>query len=349
MNSKKKIFLSLLSILIVASNISLGGISASAAAIDQSKTEEYAVNNKKAYVYNPELQIDLKVRKTPDINGYIEGALYNYENVQILDTIETNGTLWDEIIYNNSTAYVSDAYVQHYTSPSDNVVNIARNISKQFEVGNLNQIAGNFDGQGLSLGYFQWCIGQSTLQPLLNRMDREYNAEMKSIFGTNYNSIHNMILDTTENQLAWAKTINDSANTIAEPWYSQFINLCNNQHFINIELDAEAHKIGQAMIICDKYNLKTVRGFALAFDIVIQNGSISSDVTKIIDTALLQKPNIIEKDILKIIANAIADTSTNNAEDIRSRKMSIVNGTGTVHKTVLNLDNNYGLSDSYWR
>lgn len=349
MNSKKKILLSLLNLLIVASNTSLGGISASAVTVNQSKTEKYTVSNKKAYVYNPELQIDLKVRSAPDLNGYVEGYLYNYDNVQILDTIEVDGTVWDKIIYNNSIGYVSDAYMQHYTSPTDDVVNIARNISKQFEVGNSNQIAGNFDGQGLSLGYLQWCIGQGTLQPLLNRMDREYNAEMKSIFESNYDSIHNMILDTTENQLAWAKTINNSTNTIAEPWYSQFVSLCNNQHFIDIELDAEAYKIGQAMTICDKYNLKTVRGFALAFDIVVQNGSISSDAAKIIDAALVQKPDMIEKDLLKIIANAIADTSTNNAGDIRLRKMTIVNGKGIVHGSVLNLNENYGLSDSYWR
>jgi hypothetical protein len=344
MNSKKKILLSLLSLSIVASNISLGGVNANAAIVYQN-----TVNNKKAYVYNPELQIDLKVRSVPDLNGYVEGYLYNYDNVQILDTIETNGTVWDKIIYNNSIAYVSDAYIQHYTSPTNDVVNFARNISKQFEVGNSNQIAGNFDGQGLSLGYLQWCIGQGTLQPLFNRMDREYNAEMKSIFGTNYDSIHNMILGTTENQLAWAKSINNLTSTIAEPWYSQFASLCNNQHFINIELDAEAYKIRQAMIICDKYNLKTVRGFALAFDIVVQNGSISADAAKIIDTALVQNPNMIEKDLLKVIANAIADTSTNNTEDIRSRKMAIVNGTGTVHGSVLYLDKDYGLSDSYWR
>ena len=349
MNAKKKTFLRLLSLLIVASSISFGEVNASAATVDQSESEGYTVNIKKAYVYNPELQIDLKVRTAPDINGSVEGNLYNYDDVQILGTIETDGTVWDKIIYNNSIGYVSDAYVQHYIAPTDDVINIARNISKQFEVGNSNQIAGNFDGQGLSLGYLQWCIGQGTLQPLLNRMDREDNSEMKNIFGTNYDSIHNMILNTTENQLVWAKSINDSTNTIAEPWHSQFVSLCNNQHFINIELDAEAYKIGQAMIICDKYNLKTVRGFALAFDIAVQNGSISLDATKIIDDVLVQKPNMTEKDLLKVIANAIADTSTNNAEDIRMRKMAIVNGIGSVHGSVLYLDGNYGLSDSCWR
>lgn len=348
MKGRKKTFLGMLSLLALASSISFLEVSASAATVDQSTTEESAVNNK-AYVLNPELQIDLKVRSVPNLNGDVDGYLYNYENVKILDTTETNGTVWDKIIYNNNIAYISDAYIKHYTSPSDNVINIARNISRQFEVGNSNQIAGNFDGQGLSLGYFQWCIGQGTLQPLLNRMDREYNTEMKGIFGSNYDSIHNMIFDTPENQLLWAKSINNLTNTIAEPWYSEFVSLCNNQHFINIESDAEAYKIGQAMIICDKYNLKTVRGFALAFDIAVQNGSISQEAGKIIDATIVQNPNMTEKDLLNVIANAVADTSTNNAEDIRLRKIAIVNGNGFVHGTMLDLDKNYGLSDGYWR
>lgn len=342
--ARKKTLLGLLSLLVILGNISFIGVSAIAETVNQN-----TVNNKKAYVYNPELQIDLKVRTTPDINGEVEGYLYNYENVKILDTIEIDGTVWDKIEYKNSEAYVSDAYIMHYTAPTDDVVNIAKNISKQFEVGNSNQVAGNFDGQWLSLGYIQWCIGQDTLQPLLNRMDREYNDEMRSIFEDNYDSIHNMILDTKENQLEWAKSINTLSNTIVEPWYSQFVKLCNNQNFINIESDTIAYKVGQAMIICDKYNLKTVRGFALAFDIAVQNGSISQEAAKIIDTAIMENPNMIEKDLLKVIANAVADTSTSNIEDIRARKMAIVNGAGTVHGFELDLEKSYGLSDSNWR
>jgi hypothetical protein len=316
--------------------------------MDQSKSGQYTVNNK-AYVYNPELKIDLKVRSTPDINGQVDGYLFNFQNINILDSTQANGIVWDKIMYNNKISYVSDAYLKHYTSPADNVVSISKNISKQFEVANFNQIAGNFDGQGLSLGYLQWCIGQGTLQPLLNRMDRQYNVEMRSIFGSNYDSIHNMLLDTPQNQLTWAKSFNSLSNTVTEPLYSQFVTLTNNEHFKNIEADAESYKVGQAMLICDKYNLKTIRGFALAFDVTVQNGSISPEAAKVIDTAVAQKPSMSEKDLLKVIANAIADTSTSNAEDIRSRKMAIVNGNGTVHGIALNLDVNYGLSDNYWR
>lgn len=304
----------------------------------------------KGYVHNPEVQFDLKVRSAPNLSSNNLGYLYNYQKINILSVkTDASGNLWDEIIFNNKTAYVSDAYIQHYTSLSDNVINTSVKITKQFEVGTANQIAGNFDGQGLSLGYLQWCIGLGNLQPLLNRMDRQYNSEMKKIFGENYTTIHNMLLNTPENQLKWAKSINDSHNKIIALWYSQFVNLTNNKHFISIEKDAEVYMVNQAMLICNRYNLKTTRGFALSFDIATQNGGITTSAAKIINNSLNKNPNISEKELLKVIANAVADTSDTNKEDIRSRKMAIVNGKGNVHGIMLYLDRNYGLSDNLWR
>jgi len=305
-----------------------------------------SANNKEGYVYNTNLGIDLNVRSAPSLNGTVVGHLFNYQKVQILaTTVDSSNNVWDKIIFNGGFAYVSHAYIQLYTSPPDDVVKIASDITKQFEVGIREQYVGNFDGQGLSLGYLQWCIGQGTLQPLLHRMDRQYNSEVKSIFGTNYISIHNMLLDTQANQLTWAKNINDSANHIKSPWNTQLDNLTKNQHFISIEKDAEVYFTKQAMIICDKYKLRTVRGFALAFDIAVQNGSISSSAGKIIDAALLQNPKMTEKQLLAVVAKAVSGSSP----DILSRKMTIVNGQGTVHEIPLNLDVTYRLSDSYWR
>ncbi|MGE5626756.1 MAG: SH3 domain-containing protein [Solirubrobacterales bacterium] len=301
---------------------------------------------KKGYVFNPELEIDLKVRSVPHLTGTILAYLYNFDNIDILETVtDTSGNVWDKISLNNGYGYVSDAYVQAYVSPPESVVNTARNISIQFETSSVNQIAGNFDREGLSLGYLQWCIGQRTLQPMLNRMDREYNIEMKTIFGTNYGAIHNMLLDTYDNQLKWAYSINTSGNSIQEPWYSQFLSLVSNSHFKQIEDDAVAYTVKQSMLICDKYNLKSIRGFALAFDIVTQNGGISTEASKTIDTSLAQNAGITEKALLKVIADAVSG----NSQDVSSRKNAIVNGQGIVHGSMLNLDTNYGLSDNTWR
>lgn len=337
----------------VITAVSSGTTIITATTVDGSKTANCTVtvsNNNKGYVNIALSDDNLKVRSDPSLNVInIQGYLYKYDKIEILDTVSNSNGLWDKILYNNKTAYVFDPYIKHYNSPPENVVSTAVNITKQFEVGVSSQIAGDFDGQGLSLGYLQWNIGAGTLQPLLNRMDKEYNTEMQSIFGINYDSILNMIQGTKENQIIWTESINNSTNNIKEPWLSQFVSLCNNQHFKNIEAAAEVYSVNQAMLICDNYKLKTIRGFALAFDIVVQNGSISVGATNNIATSIEKNPGMSEKDLLGIIAKAVADSSGNNSVDVLSRKMAIVNGQGKVHNSMLYLDTNYQLSDNNWR
>ncbi|WP_010233636.1 Ig-like domain-containing protein [Clostridium arbusti] len=314
---------------------------------DGSKTSSCAVtvNTKKGYVYNPELEIDLNVRSAPNLDSKALGFMYNYERFDILgSTVDGDGNVWDKIIYNGNTGYISDAYVQKYTSPPDNVVKIASNITKTF-----SEITGNTDDTSLSPGYIKQSLSQGTLQPLLNRMDRQYNDELKSIFGTNYDALHNMILDTPKNQSEWADSISDSSNKIIEPWYSQLSDLFGNKDFINIKSDAQVYTVKQAMIICDKYNLKTSRGFTLAFDISMQNGGITSDAEKIIDGAIHHNPDIPEKELLQVIANATANTAVSDPDYIRERETAIINGQGNVHGNMLYLDSDYGLSDKLWR
>lgn len=308
------------------------------------------VANKKGYVYNPELQIDLNVRSAPNLKSSTLGFMYNYEKFDIMGSeIDDKGNVWDKIVYRGNTAYISDAYVQHYTSPSDNVINTASTITKAFESTNSSETTESFDGTSLSPDYIKFYISNGTLQPLLNRMDRENNDKLKSIFMANYDTLHNMILDTPENELNWVNSITDSSDNITEPWHSQLSNLFNNNDFMSIEKDAQVYTIKQAMIICDKYNLKTVRGFALAFDIAAQNGGITSDAAKIIDAAVQNNPNISEKELLQIIADTSANTASSNPENIRARETAIVNGHGMVHGTMLYLDSDYNLSDKLWR
>jgi putative cell wall-binding protein len=309
-------------------------------------------SNETGYVYNNELDIDLRVRSDSNLNSTVLGHLYNNEKIEILETVYDNSSSvseWYKIVYKTGIAYVAKIYIQVYTSPPDTVVEIAKNISKQFEVGNSSQVVGNYDEQGLSIGYLQWNIGQETLQPLLNRMDSQYNDEMKTIFGTNYDAIHEMIMDKeSDNQLEWAKSINDSNDEIIESWKSQFEVLCKNESFKGIEADAEVYFVKQAMFISENHDIETVRGFALAFDIVLQNGGIDTKAIKIIDIAKVQSPNMTEKELLKVIANAVA-VNSGDLEDVLSRKMAIINGEGTVHGIPLDLDTNYKLSDNYWR
>jgi len=69
---------------------------------------------------------------------------------------------------------------------------LALNISGSFEGSDgWENLTNNFDGQGLSLGLLNQCLGQGSLQPMLIEMQNEYSAEMKAQFTvTNFNSLH---------------------------------------------------------------------------------------------------------------------------------------------------------------
>lgn len=218
-------------------------------------------------------------------------------------------------------------------------------ITGRFEGNGYGNITGDFDGQGLSLGILQWNIGQGTLQPLLREMNLNYNMAARSILLDSYNAFNTMLSKTPTEQLTWAKTINNSQKVIREPWRTRLIALANSQEFRAIQLNY-AKTIGDlALSICNKYNLKSERAFALAFDIGVQNGGVKAKTD--LRIAYRASSDVSEKDRMALIANAVAnDSNTRWIEDVRSRKLAIVNGFGTVHGSFINIDKEYGLTDN---
>lgn len=87
-----------------------------------------------------------------------------------------------------------------------NAFALALNISGSFEGSDgWENLTNNFDGQGLSLGLLNQCLGQGSLQPLLIQMRNLYTNEMKSVMSqANFNSMLAM-LNAWETTL----TIND--------------------------------------------------------------------------------------------------------------------------------------------
>lgn len=229
------------------------------------------------------------------------------------------------------------------TTASDTTIEKAILLTSHFE-GNsgYSTITGNFDGAGLSLGIIQFNIKSNSLQPLLQQMVNTYPDMTHNIFGDNYQSLKDMLTTSINEQLNWAKSINNAKNTIVEPWKSQFVALCQTTEFQKIQRSGIQNYIDMAFSICNEYELTTERGLALAFDISVQNGSVKSAAKEIINSQLSSATAYMKK--LSIIANAVADAS-NYPDDVRSRKMTIVNGTGVVHGKTFNLSA-YDITDN---
>ena len=136
-------------------------------------------------------------------------------------------------------------------------------------------LSGDFDDQGISFGVLQWNIGQGSLQPLLEQMNQNHPDLLGQVFGPNYSALVAMLGETLDEQLAWARSIQDPIrHVLFEPWQGQFKTLGRLQEFQDIETQSAAGIFQQALALCSEFGVSSQRAAALMFDIKVQTGGI---------------------------------------------------------------------------
>jgi peptidoglycan hydrolase-like protein with peptidoglycan-binding domain len=209
-------------------------------------------------------------------------------------------------------------------------------------------IAGDFDGQGMSFGALQWNFGQGTLQPMLQQMDLQHSDIIDSLFGGDAATLRQVLNQSQSEQMSWVRSI-QVGNKIQQPWHDQFNALGFTDEFQQIEVAAAMQRYNTALGWCSTYGVSSERAAALMFDIDVQNGGISAATQNLIlqDIQNLQPsgdPNQDEVNKLTIIANRRADAANSPyQQDVRTRKLCIANGTGTVHGIAYDLANDFGI------
>src|SRR4029077_1763591 len=138
-------------------------------------------------------------------------------------------------------------------------------------------LSGDFDDQGISFGVLQWNFGQSSLQPLLTKMNQNHPDLLGQVFGPNYSGLVAMLGETVEEQLTWARSIQDPIrHVLFEPWQGQFKTLGRLPEFQEIEAQSGAGIFRQALALCSEFGVCSQRAAALMFDIKAQSGGIKS-------------------------------------------------------------------------
>jgi hypothetical protein len=213
-------------------------------------------------------------------------------------------------------------------------------------------LSGDFDGQGMSFGVLQWNIGQGTLQPLLAQMNQNHADILGQVFGPNYSGLVAMLGETRDEQLTWARSIQDPMrHVLFEPWQGQFKTLGRTQEFQDIEAQSAAGIFRQALAVCKEYGVGSQRAAALMFDIQVQTGGIKSWVKPQILSDFAQLDPAGSGDVpvevvrLRIIAmRSAASANPKWVADVQNRKLTIANGEGTVHGNRYDLEAQYGIS-----
>lgn len=202
-------------------------------------------------------------------------------------------------------------------------------------------IAGDGDGQGMSLGLVQFNIGAGTLQPLLRDILLEERELVLSIFGEDKTlEMESMLTMSSEKQLEWAKSINDDQKNIKEEWKVPFQALCETEEFIAIQDEYIDNYKNRAIAKCYLFGgFSTNRAFAFMFDVSVQCGGFyQEDEADVINQQITDEMS--EVDRLRVIAEVLKTTRNYGY----SRRICIANGTGTVYDEEWDISE-YGIDD----
>lgn len=248
-----------------------------------------------------------------------------------------------------------DSQLQEPAIKSQPITNRCLALTGSFETGTAPPecfagLTGDFDGQGLSLGVCQWNLGQGSLQPLLDEIDQSNQALVTTIFNDYASEFRRVLASLKEDQVAWARSIQNARHVIGEPWQGLLKALARTPEFQAIETEHAGRLFVTARTMCSLYGVQSERALALMFDIVVQNGGINDVVRAQIERDFgaldaTQTPDALEVGRLQIVANRRAAASNPAwVNDVRIRKLTIANGQGVVHGRNYDLEAQYGIS-----
>lgn len=210
----------------------------------------------------------------------------------------------------------------------------AKKIVMDFDGTGYATIKGNVNNNGLSLGFLQWNFRQRNLQPLLIDFFRMYGAKAQTIMKEHADELKAAL--KMESALEFAKEkMNDSDNKIKESWFRYLKNLCETKEFQEIQDIHSNHYFKKAVLMCNKFNIRTERAFCLFFDIAVQNASVS-------DYVYISNLSYMDK-LWKIVDSFEVCTSNSYIglkNDFRLRKECILKGSGIINNRMVVLDIN---------
>ena len=218
----------------------------------------------------------------------------------------------------------------------------------------FDALTGNFDNMGISFGLLQWNFGQNSLQPLLREFMRNFPARFTAVFGAEAPRLRAVLAQPLAQPMQFARSINDASNNIMQPWAAHFQALGAEPDFQAIEIRVTRKRMDRALEYVRRFNLCSERSLALMFDIVTQAGDswrcvkrrerlINADITAQQQRAARV---LTENEVLRLIAEVVIRTSRPQFQaDVRARKMAIINGQGLVHRSQVNVDGTFGISD----
>lgn len=219
-------------------------------------------------------------------------------------------------------------------------------LTSTFEGHGYTLAEGNFDGAGVTWGIIGFTLKGGELGKIVQSAHASDPALVADCFGAGTGTLLAVCGEAWEQQLAWADSVSSGASksTLAEPFKSGFAKFGESplgQQLQQQHVDADYFQ--PALATAKEYGLTTELGIALCFDIHVQDGGIAASAGQTVRAKMT--PGMSQHDVRVLIANAVADHAAAAwREDVRTRKLTVATGEGTVHGVHYVLAN-WGLAD----
>jgi hypothetical protein len=218
-------------------------------------------------------------------------------------------------------------------------------LTAAFEGHGFSLAQGNFDGAGITWGIIGFTLKHGELTKIVLAIQNSRPDLVRLAFEDNTARLLEVLQAPLADQLAFANGVSIGTKKVrlAEPWRSAF-DLFGKLPEVRAEQLRLAREdfFDPAVKTATKFGLATELGFALAFDIHVQNGGIKKAAADQIRSVPTPSDEV---DLRRLIADAVADAASSSfREDVRARKRAVAEGAGTVHGEVFNLPN-WGIAD----
>jgi len=206
-------------------------------------------------------------------------------------------------------------------------------------------VSGDFDGQGLSFGILQWNLGSCSLQPLLAAFRRRDDARFRAIMETEADFVEQLIGAPCDEALSLARRVMlDTDGQVQEAWITRFHTLGRERVFQEVQVQYLLPHVQKAYSLAEAFGFHSERAVALFFDILVQNGGIPPLVRTQYEQDIQEGEHFLgrplnEVERMQILANRQAEAANPKwADTVRARKLTIVQGEGSVNGISYNLD-----------
>lgn len=238
-------------------------------------------------------------------------------------------------------------------------------------------LSNNFDGQGLSMGLLNQTLGTGSLQPLLAEMKNNRASVLKSVLEKNrLGSMVSMlerwekaraqglslagaeepyspldieppgfvgVLASAENEsVTWAVQNLYDGSKFKPDWLRELTALSSHASYVDLQIGAGLTLHRKAVAYQKRAGVWDLRTYLLMFDFLTQNGSVQEDVWTEYAAHVAAHPQASATDRLKALLDfRLKKVKPQYVEDVRSRKLAIIDGAATVHGRARRIEKEY--------